>query len=818
MTKHTRAALGASVALAVLASAGQAHAQAFGTPTAPTTGLPQGDAIMSEQGGANGGEILVTARRRDETTIAVPVAVVAIGGAELERRAINTIDSLARAVPSLITSEATSSPQGGIVAIRGLSGVDANPFGDQAVSFNIDGVQVARSSVRRLGQMDVSQIEVLKGPQALFFGKNSPAGIISMRTNDPTNTFRAQLSSGYEFNADETRTEGYISTPITDTLGIRVAGFYDSLKGYVRYVGEDSGAGVMRPFDRRNPNGDEYAVRGTVRWVPSDRFDARLKVTYSELNASGSTDNLQHLACPTGTPQTSFNPPENCRADDRTTSSDNIGPNFGRFDSRFGNGETYLHTQQLLAGLEANYKVADTLTLSSITGYYDSGNGYVGNFTGIYRETQVVPRTFLVAFANLNIREFSQELRLASDFDGPINFLFGGFYQDSKADVAGLVAFNALNPQFRSDYTYAQSGTAYSVFGQTLVKFVPQLELSIGARYSAENKRLTDFRTATAANRNLIGVDIDRNLSFNNLSPEFTLSYRPTDRFTVYGSYKEGFLSGGFNATVPAVSTLSPTTGLYTSLTDPAYQQQLIQGFEGGMKAALFDNTLRLNLAAYTYRTQGLQVAVLVGIQQELRNAGEVRTKGIEFDATYRTPIAGLSLTGAVAYLDGRYTDYQAQCYRGLAAPQCRTQRNRFTGATALLNDLSGTELVRAPDWSGNAGFDYRSPAFSGLKIGVNGNMNFSDSFFTDVVSAPGGRQGSYQLYDAGVRVMDATDRWELALIGRNLTDEYYFTRSADNPFTGAAPGGVSSLRGDTVGVPSRGREIWLRATVRFGR
>ena len=85
------------------------------------------------------------------------------------------------------------------------------------------------------------------------------------------------------------------------------------------------------------------------------------------------------------------------------------------------------------------------------------------------------------------------------------------------------------------------------------------------------------------------------------------------------------------------------------------------------------------------------------------------------------------------------------------------------------------------------------------------------------MVSAPGGRQDAYQLLDAGIRLVDAADRFEVALIGRNLTNEYYFTRSADNPFSGSAPGGAGSLLGDTVAVPSRGREVWVRATYRFG-
>ena len=112
--------------------------------------------------------------------------------------------------------------------------------------------------------MDVAQIEVLKGPQALFFGKNSPGGIISVRSADPTASFQGALTAGYEFEADEIRTEGYVSAPITDTLGVRLAGYYDDMEGYVTNVAPTGGANVLVPFDRRAPNGEEYAVRGTL--------------------------------------------------------------------------------------------------------------------------------------------------------------------------------------------------------------------------------------------------------------------------------------------------------------------------------------------------------------------------------------------------------------------------------------------------------------------------------------------------------------------------------------------------------------------------
>jgi iron complex outermembrane recepter protein len=802
-----RAALLATVA-ASAALPMAAHAQSDTTPEAT---VPQAAAEAEVQ------DIVVTARRRNETSLTTPVAISAIGGAELDRRGINNIDSLARAVPTLLTSEATGSAQGGVVAIRGLSGVDGNPFGDQAVSFNIDGVQVARSSVRRLSQMDIAQIEVLKGPQALFFGKNSPAGIISVRTGDPTSTFQGQLSSGYEFKADETRNEGFISGPITPTLGFRVAAYYDHMKGYVKNVAPETGTGVFAPFDRRTPNGTEYALRGTLKWEPSDRFDARLKLSYTDLDTSSPTDSIEYVNCPLGTPQNSF-APEDCRANGRNTVTDNIGPNFGAFNPRFKQ-ETYLKSKQTLGGLEMNYKLSDDFTLSSITGYYKNKTGYLGNFTATFAETGAIPRTFLPSVNDLSIRETSQELRLTSDLSGPVNFLLGGFYQDSRASQAAAVLRNALAPVFSANYLYAQKGTAYSLFAQSQIKLLPTLELSVGGRYSHEEKKLPVFRAATAGSpNNLIEVNSRRQISFNNLSPEATLSFRPNPRLTIFGSYKEGFLSGGFNATQPVLAGGLGADGRYNSAIDPSYDQQLIKGFEGGIKTSLLDGDLRLNLIAYTYETTGLQVAVLVGLQQVLSNAGAVRTKGLEFDFSYRTPVEGLSLTGALSYEKGRYTDYQGTCYRGLAAPACVNQVNRFTNQVGLLHDLSGAQLARAPDWSGNAGFDYTSPAFSGIKIGVNGNMSFSSGFFTDVINSPGGRQKAYELYDAGVRVMDEDQMWELALIGRNLSNTRYFTRSAENPLSGAAPGGTGTLLADQTAVLSRGREVMLKATIRFGQ
>lgn len=777
---------------------------------------------------ASGDEIIVTARKRDETSISVPVALTAVGNAELERRAINSMDGLARVVPALTIGD-NAAQQGGIVAIRGLAGADTNPFGDQAVSFNIDGVGIGRASVRRMAEMDIQQIEVLKGPQALFFGKNSPAGIISIRTADPTPTLQAKVSAGYEFKADEVRTDGFISGPLSDTLGVRLAGYFSDMKGWTKNIAP-TGPGIAEPTSRRSPNAREAAGRLTLKWEPDDRFNARFKLSYGQLKNDGPTPLFQPVNCPLGTPQGS-SAPENCKADDITTTSA-LGPRFGElFNSHFGDGHTYLRQNQLLGGLELNYNIADKLTLTSVTGLYQVRTRFVGNFTDNFRDTGAVPKTLLGSYQRFTLRELTEELRLTSNFDGRFNFMMGALVQDTKAKTRTVTAFNPTTPSFSNSYRFQQDGTAFSAFAQGMIDIAPTVELSLGGRYSHEKKKLPvalsavgnnpdcpglDKRACTEELFDITGPNFERSRSFNNFSPEATLTWRPSQTLTMYGSWKKGFLSGGFNANNP-IGFVHPT---YSTPGRSTYDQQTIEGFEAGIKAALLGGALRTNFALYSYKTKGLQVTVTTqGTQVELRNAGSVRTKGAEFDFTYRTPLEGLTLNGAVAYNKGTYLDYQASCYRGQSSDTCFVQPNRaFENQLALLQDLSGTRLVRAPRWTGNAGFSYETPVTSGMKLGLSGNMSFSSGFFTQVTSSPGSWQKHYALFDATVRLAEAQDKWELALIGRNLTDKYYFVRSSDIPFTGSTPGGapVGTL-GDTGAVPSRGREIMLRATVRFG-
>ncbi|GGC18563.1 TonB-dependent receptor [Novosphingobium marinum] len=768
----------------------------------------QGDLVERTAAGA---EIVVTARKRNETLISVPVAVTAFTGENLEKRGIDNVDGLAANTPALVVGEGGGTVQGGSIALRGISASDSNPFGDQAVSFNIDGVPVARASVRRMGEFDLQQVEVLKGPQALFYGKNSPGGVITLRTADPTDVLAAKISAGYEFEAREWVVDGFISAPLTDSLGVRVAGYYSDMKGWVTNTIPDSAQ--LQPNTRRMPQQEDWGVRGTLQFDNGGPFDATLKVTYGERSGDASTANVQFVNCPLGSPQNGAI--DDCTADDRVSVAD-LGPGYDEYAPEFGDGTTFLNQEQLLGSLVMNLDLNDSLTLTSVTGYYDVYLRNLGNFTASY-----VPSGLLPSLNRMDITELSQELRLTTNFGGPVEFVFGGFLQDSEVTngshtFLGAPGSGPVFPLEVNQYLLQQDGFAWSIFLSTSINLTETVELSGGMRYSHEKKKLdfllSDPNGATPVSRTTGMVDVTPvvdSRTFSNLSPEATLSWRPNANLTVYGSYKEGFLSGGFN---------SGATNFATNLT---YEPQIVRGFEAGVKAITFDNQLRLGLAAYTYEITDLQVQVTVeGVIQRLTNAGSVRSKGIEFDFDFSPRgLDGLTLFGALAYSDGKYTDYQGNCYRGQNANSpvpCVPQVSRQTGATILAQDLSGTELIRTPEWAASAGFIFEQEVSSALKIGLTGDVQYSDSYVTDATSSPGGRSPSYTLVNGSISVGTADDRYTLSLIGRNLTEEYYWTRTSDAPFTGTAPGAVPGVLGDSVSSINRGREIMLRATFRY--
>lgn len=482
---------------------------------------------------------------------------------------------------------------------------------------------------------------------------------------------------------------------------------------------------------------------------------------------------------------------DDCTPDNRYLRG-SLGPEFGKIEPKFRDGIPYIEQDQWLAGLEMNYQLDDNVQLTSQTGYYNL------HFAGA-DSLSMTPRNPVTSFGSFNdlkIAEISQELRLTSDFGGWIDFMVGGLYQHSR--VKHLSRTFLLTPLLPISNYLDFEGNAFSFFGQFLVRPLPELEVGLGGRYSYERKSVDDARAGLLLTPVTLAQMEDE---WSNFSPDVSITYRPVSNVSLYGSYRQGFLSGGYSTgsvTGPGANAL--------------YQQQEIKGFEAGVKTEALNGRLSANLAAYSYRVTGLLVSrVLPSGATTTQNAGRVTLKGVEFDAQYRLN-NDLRVFGAVGYSRARYVDFTTPCFRGQTiAEGCNLGLNAAGAYT--LQSLNGRQLAQAPAWTGNVGFSYDTPVNDDFNIGFSGSVNYSDGYFTDTSSNPDGRMPSYAQVDASVRLSDAADRWEVAVIGSNLTNKYTWDRSYLATFGGGGTGTTIGDRTDTYAMVSRGRQIMLRLT-----
>ncbi|WP_159979008.1 MULTISPECIES: TonB-dependent receptor [unclassified Novosphingobium] len=775
------------------------------------------------------GAIVVTARRRSETLLSVPVVVTAVSAEALESRGVVNLDGIARIVPQLMIGPQGGAVQGGNISIRGIAGPDSNPFGDQAVSFTIDGVQIAKATIRRMTDFDVEQVEVLKGPQALFYGKNSMAGIVVIRTNDPGEHFEAGAKLGYEFNAREMRAEAFVSAPLTESLGFRLAGQYSTMEGYLK---DQTPRDSIYFNGTRNPDTQNYGVRATLKFDPGTNFDARFKFNYGKAKGNGPAAASEFISCPLGARQFSFLPGgvgdnSQCKPGDRNVNA-GYGPVLGTIPATIDlfrdDGRNFTDQDQILSSLVMNFHPVDTITVTSSTGLYNIKLDQCQNYEG----------SFAVLLPSCNVlrnREFSQELNFTTEFSGSLNFTGGLYFSDVKSRTGSMTflyggQFDLLAPGFGgpdtpalvNHYMFSMRGNAYSAFIQGTWNITPEIELSGGVRYSYEKKRLTDVRdgggitepggpyttilddsTILTTTPNAGGASLLKDHdNWDDFSPEATITYRPTGDLTMFASYKHGFLSGSFN---------SSSVNLFAPNIDLSYKPQVIEGFEGGVKARIGD--LLLNAAAYTYNIDDLQVVNFTNATSSIRNAAKAKVQGVEADFTWRTPLHGLTINGAAAYNKARYKDFPgAPCYNGQTISQ---------GCVGGSQQLAGAVVPRSPKLNIQGGLAYDTPVSDTLKLGVSGNFTRSSSYLTDASNAPNSRQPSYTLFDASARFGAEDDTWTVSLIGRNLTNKFIFFASPDVPFTGSGTGTDTGVLADRFATVSRGREILIQVAYKFG-
>lgn len=770
-------------------------------------------------------EVVVSARKRQETLQEVPVVVNVLTESAIERQRIEGIKDIATIVPGMYASK-TISGTSGFIFLRGVGTGAGNPSFDQAVAINMDGMGVNSAQMLQAGMVDLKQIEVLKGPQALFYGKNSPGGVIAIHTNDPGDEFELEVTGMYETVANEKTLQGVISGPLSDTFGARLAfGYSEANDHWVDVVSGDRfetgpEGQIQTAFETDNIELETSYFLATLQWEPTDNFSAKLKLAHMEDNESGPVyAGIQKTYCAGSEPQSVTYPiagVNGCEADD-VAISPGLNPDLAwqLKDGQFvGESDNYFTNENNFAVLEMNYEMGNGLTLTSVTGYFDN------------EEDRLADASFEIASALITnqlteLEQWSQEIRLVSNYDGNVNFALGAFYEDKEfrqdnETIGGFIRYAPALVPIAGNLPFGlgrqavhQEGTSYSAFAQVIWDINDQWTLAGGGRYSYEEKELS--MRARLTGTPLFGypdvpwVDVpiaDPKNDWNNFSPEVTLSYQLNDDIMFFASYREGFKSGGYDSSFGAFRALGVVSG--APPLDVIYNEEAVDGFEVGMKSTLLDGSLRFNVTAYSYDYEDLQLARFDGggggISFSIFNAGKASIEGVEVETLWNTPVDGLVLTANISAGSSEFDEFLAPCWSGQTiALGCDSLRDPDTGNFTSTNK-AGESLPFASDLSATFGLDYDIAVSSNWNAALNLTASYNDGYNPVPERPPESvLQDSYWWINAGATLYSTDDKWELFVRGNNLTDETTTSSGA------AAPGlGDASLTGtdDSSGLP----------------
>jgi iron complex outermembrane receptor protein len=775
---------------------------AAGTTATDQAAAPLADAApAAEQQGS--GDVVVTARRREERVQEVPIAISVIGGAEIERTGAFNVNRLQQQQPSL--QFYSSNPRNSAINIRGLGA----PFGltndgiEQGVGFYVDQVYIGRIGASTFDFVDVAQVEVLRGPQGTLYGKNTTAGALNITTRPPSFTpeARVELSGG---NYDFVQAKASASGPLSDNLAVRLSTSATTRDGTIYNVTSDEHLHRQR----------NLGVRGQLLWKASDAIDLTLS---GDFNVQNPLCCVQYYARVGAT--------QRPLARQYAALAAALGytpPSTDPFD-RITDLDASINSRQEIGGasLVANWDLGPaTLTSVSAWRYWDWQPQNDRDFVGLPITT--------VSQNPSQQKQVSQEIRLASNGKNTLDYTVGAFFFKQKIGTQGsqvqgaaasrflLSGTDASNPNVLSGLTSTNTinfdNTSFAVFGKLNWAVTDKLHFQPGLRVNYDKKSgfyesivsidnsqysfvatadnvaaLLAARPAGAARttfQNQINTLAPQRYSprFSdwNVSGDATLSYDFSDDIHGYATYAKSFKSGGINLSgLPLNST---STGV--DLTTQTVKPEKVDHFELGLKTQFLDRRITFNAAAFWTEISDYQATVnnnaINVIRGYLANADKVRSRGFEFDSSFR-PSRRLNF-----YVNGAYTD---ATYRKFVNAPCPPE---LTGGTATAPggvtdpagtpggrspaycDISGQRLPGVSKWSFSYGGEYNLPvggAGAEVYLGYDGNYrsrfssNPSPSAYTNI--------NGYSL--SNVRAGYRKDDFNVFGWVRNVFEQNYF-------------------------------------------
>lgn len=759
------------------------------------------DAAAEDAGDYDGNEIIVSARRRDESAQDVPIALSVIGAATLEATGNYSLTQIQQIVPSLQVF--SFNPRNTNINIRGLGSNVAltNDGLENGVGFYVDNVYYGRPGQSQFDLVDLQQIEVLRGPQGTLFGKNTTSGAINITSKKPSfdPEFSGEASVGdYGYYQLRASASGGL---IDDLLAIRLSGSVTERRGFLYNVTQNE-----RAQDYSN-----WSVRGQLLLTPGTDLELRIIGDFSRQKQNHV---LNIFAGYFGTYDNGAVIPNNFAQ----RAARFPGYAFPAIDPFARRGEADGHYQSNMDGYGVSGQVDWDLgaaKLTSITAYrwwdWNPANDADSTSLPIITKAQQANHQ----------RQFSQEIRLASDTGGAVDYVVGAYYFWQIINGKGATAYgpaaalwniptvptavgNAALNGFEANSTSDPRTRSYALFGQADWKVSDALTLTGGLRYTHEKKDgsfnqyhvagvdlstlAPAVATAALAIRNQFNpvTSYTTGFSDNSLSGLVTLSWKFSDDALTYATYSRGNKSGGLNLTnLPA--------GI-----DPDVEPEKVDSYELGIKSQWLDKAVTLNLSGFWTEIRDYQTAITeqvpntVNVRQYIANIPGVRSRGVEADLT-ASPTERISFYASAAYADTTYSDYPN-------APQAPERLN-----LGAIQDLTGYQLPGVPKFTYTLGGDVSAPLgnLGGREIALYGHADYShrSSFNTSSSDSRYADVPAYGIANARIGIRTDDGFFDLSIWARNLFDKDYFqTLSAANT------GIVTALIGEprTIGATLR--------------
>ncbi|MBG7058131.1 TonB-dependent receptor [Pseudomonas aeruginosa] len=677
---------GSDYALALLLALGGALPASAADAPAPAEEAPPLASSVPDKADTALGKVTVTARRREEDSQKVPTPLTVLGGETLEAQRISRVQDLQQVLPSV--NVAYIHARQSSVAVRGIGNNPASDGLEGSAGLYLDNVYLGRPGMAVFDLLDIEQLELLRGPQGTLFGKNTTAGVLNISTRAPTFTAERTVEvSGGQDGYFQGR--GTVSGPLGETLAGRLSAYRTRDDGYIKNIHDDNYLN----------GGERQGARGQLLFEPNEDFSLRWIADYNEEDSSngsmvvyGGAERFWQRAALVGA--SPLRDPQRRKV--------NI------------NGRQHVSVHQGGSSLEANWNLAGGYRLTSISAYrywhFTPANDEQLNVSAI-NDTGV----------EVHDRQFSQEIRLASPTGGAFDYVVGAyaFRQNlgnktftSYGPLADLYLLGANLGALNDTYSKANGKIetdSFALFAQGTWHLTERLDFTAGLRgtYEEKNAKVERFAplggaavggVGAAVRNGQLGAYDSGDLSQYNFAPSalLSLSYQFSDDLLGYASLSHGEKSGGVNLAVGS----APSAGADSLLVGP----ERANDAELGLKSTLFDRRLLLNANLFWTGIHGYQATTLyqapgsTQLVQVLANAGSVRSRGLEFEAT-ALPLRGLTLNFNGSYNDVTYLSFKD-------AP-CPAEVSTRPGAPSSC-DLTGQRVVGASKWIANLNGEYQ--------------------------------------------------------------------------------------------------------------